>query len=111
MLLDVDSRLPNVALMKLSRYYKELGRQVILARHDAFLAGADAVYASCVFSRESSLRRLNRLRKYYGESLIVGGSGVNLTDRLPPEIESLSSDYSLYPELGEDCAIGAIPGT
>lgn len=106
LLLDVDSRLPNVALMKLSRHFKELGRQVLLARHDAFLTGADAVYASCVFNRASSFRRLERLRKYYGESLVVGGSGVNLTERLPWEIESLPADYSLYPELGKDCAIG-----
>jgi radical SAM superfamily enzyme YgiQ (UPF0313 family) len=37
--------------------------------------------------------------------LITGGSGVSLTLRLPPEIESLPPDYSLYPELGK-CAIG-----
>ena len=30
--MDVDSRLPNLALMKVSRYFKDQGRRVILAR-------------------------------------------------------------------------------
>jgi radical SAM superfamily enzyme YgiQ (UPF0313 family) len=67
--------------------------------------GADAVYASAIFSREYSQKKLDRLRMFYGNSLITGGSGVSLTLRLPPEIESLPPDYSLYPELGK-CAIG-----
>ncbi|MGA2403278.1 MAG: hypothetical protein ABSG91_16480, partial [Syntrophobacteraceae bacterium] len=107
LLLDVDSRLPNLALMKLSRYFKEQGRNVILARHEAFITGVEAVYASCVFSRAISQRRLLRLRKYYGNSLMVGGSGVDIRKRLPEGIEKLPADYSLYPELG-DRAIGFI---
>jgi hypothetical protein len=107
LLIDVDGRLPNLALMKLSRYFKEQGRRVILARKNCQIKGADVVYASCVFSSSASSQRIAELRKYYGESLIVGGSGVDIRRRLPPEIESLPSDYTLYPELG-DRAIGFI---
>jgi len=105
LLLDIDSRLPNVALMKLARYFKEQGGRVILARKDAFIPGAQEVYASCVFASPSSQGRLTRLRKYYGETLVVGGSGVDVHKRLPSNIEALPPDYSLYPEL-EDRAIG-----
>jgi radical SAM superfamily enzyme YgiQ (UPF0313 family) len=45
------------------------------------------------------------LRKFYGDSLIAGGSGVDLKLRLPENIETLPADYSLYPELA-DRAIG-----
>jgi hypothetical protein len=107
LLLDVDSRLPNLALMKLSRYFKEQGRHVVLARHDALIPGAGAVYASCVFPFPVSQRRVLKLRKYYGDSLILGGSGVDVLKRLPEEIENIPADYSLYPEL-EERAIGFI---
>lgn len=105
LLVDVDSRLPNLALMKLSRYFKEQGRHVILARREQFMRGVDAVYASGVFSRPTTRSRLHRMHKYYGDSLFVGGSGVDVEKRLPAGIEKLPADYSLYPELG-DRAIG-----
>ena len=41
------------------------------------------------------------MRQLYGDSLIVGGSGVDLDRRLPPEIERGEADYDLYPELGD----------
>ena len=107
LLLDVDSRLPNLALMKLSRHFKGQGRHVILARHEAFMTGVEAVYASCVFCRTVSQDRLLKLQKHYGNSLTVGGSGVDIEKRLPEAIENLPADYSLYPELG-DRAIGFI---
>ena len=107
LLLDVDSRLPNLALMKLSRYFKEQGRRVVLARRQAFVAGVEAVYASAVFSRPSTQNLVDKLRKHYGDSLIVGGSGVDVRMRLPKEVEQMPADYSLYPELG-DRAIGFI---
>ena len=107
LLLDVDSRLPNLALMKLSRYFKEQGRRVVLARRQAFVAGVEAVYASAVFFRPSTQNLVDKLRKYYGDSLTVGGSGVGVCIRLPKEVEQVPADYSLYPELG-DRAIGFI---
>jgi hypothetical protein len=105
LLLDVDSRLPNLALMKLSRYFKEQGRRAVLARKETFIKGAEAIYASCVFYSPTSQRRIRKLRDYYGEFLILGGSGVDIRARLPREIEELPADYALYPEL-KDRAIG-----
>jgi hypothetical protein len=107
LLLDVDSRLPNLALMKLSRYFKEQGRRIVLARRQAFAAGVEAVYASAVFSRPYTQELVDKLRKHYGDSLIVGGSGVDVRMRLSKEVEQMPADYSLYPEIG-DRAIGFI---
>lgn len=105
LLIDIDSRLPNLALMKLSRYYMERGHKVVLARKSSKIKSAKGVYASSVFFSPASTRRVAVLREYYGDSLIVGGSGVDIHSRLPQKIEKLPADYSLYPELG-DSAIG-----
>jgi hypothetical protein len=107
LLLDVDSRLPNLALMKLSRHFKEQGRRVRLIRKGDLVEGAEVVYASCVFFTPASKRRVEKLRDYYGDSLVIGGSGVDLKRRLSPEVEGLGADYGLYPELGNR-AIGFI---
>jgi hypothetical protein len=105
LLVDVDSTLPNVALMKLSRHFKAQGRSVVLARGVQSLPRADTVFASCVFNNPASARRVEALRQRYDDTVVLGGSGVNLRLRLEPEIEALPADYSLYPELG-DRAIG-----
>ena len=105
LLLDVDSRLPNLALMKLSRHFKAQGRVVALRRGIKSLPAAETVLASCVFRTPASARRLEILRRAYGSALQLGGSGVDLGLRLEPEIEALAPDYSLYPELG-DRALG-----
>ena len=108
LLVDGDSTLPNLALMKLSRYFKEQGRTVILARREASITGVEAIHASFVFNRPVAQSRIHKLRKYYGKALFVGGSGVDVELRLPEEIESLPADYGLYPELGGDTALGFI---
>jgi hypothetical protein len=104
-LIHVDGRLPNLALMKLSRHFKKQGRNVHLARKEIYIRGAEEAYASCIFSTPVSQKRIRSLRDYYGQSFIAGGSGVDVHQRLPEEIENLPADYSLYPELG-DRAIG-----
>jgi hypothetical protein len=105
LLVDLDSRLPNLALMKLSRFFKDQGRRAVLVQREARLAGVECVYASGVFSTPSTPDRLSKLRRYYADALIAGGTGIDASLRLPAEVECLPADYSLYPELG-DCAIG-----
>ncbi len=105
LLVDVDSRLPNLALMKLGRHFKDQGRRVVLARKACRVKGPDQVYASCVFFSPASQGRVEQLRRFYGKSLTIGGSGVDPKKRLPRKIEDLPAEYSLYPELN-DRAIG-----
>jgi hypothetical protein len=101
LLVDVDGRLPNLALMKLSRFFKAQGRVVALRRGIRFLSRAETVLASCVFNTPASARHIEVLRHHYGPALQLGGSGVDLRLRLEPEIEALAPDYSIYPELGD----------
>ncbi len=105
LLIDVDSRMPNLALMKLSRYFKQRGRKVALVRGAGLNGPANEIYASCVFNSSSSSKKVRLLQSVYGDALNLGGSGVDPQLRLPAEIETLAPDYDLYPELG-DRAIG-----
>lgn len=88
-LLDVDrTGFPNLALMKLSAWHKSQGDTVTLLRR---AQPVDRLYASAVFSwnREKALA----LRALGG---VVGGSGVDLSNKLPSHIEAMRPDYSLY---------------
>jgi len=107
LLIDVDGRLPNLALMKLSTHYRSKGHKVWLGKRDCFMGGPDRVYASTLFYAPPSERRNHRLRRHYGDKLTLGGTGTDIALRLPDTVEALRPDYGLYPELG-DRAIGFI---
>jgi len=90
LLIDVDSTIPNLALMKLSAYHKSIGDNVGFGVPDP-----DIVYASVVFQQNK--HKVDGLSFYYPEADIhIGGSGHDLTSKLPDEIEYLKPDYSLY---------------
>jgi hypothetical protein len=86
-LLDVDSKIPNLALMKISQWHKHNGDEVEhympLARNTY-----DKVYASKIFnfSDGSDIQ----------EEMIVGGTGIDFKNTLPDEIEQIDPDYTLY---------------
>jgi len=97
LLIDTDSIEPNLALMKISSYYKQKGDQVSFNIGDP-----DIVYASIVFKAHKWMG--NSYCKIYPDAKVyVGGSGFN-SDKLPDEIEHIMPDYSLYPDI--DYSIG-----
>ncbi|HDR16376.1 MAG TPA: hypothetical protein ENN79_13025 [Desulfobacteraceae bacterium] len=107
LLIDVDGRLPNLALMKLSTHYRGRRHKVWLGKGDCFLEDSNIVYASTLFYSPRSERRNRALKQYYGSKLTIGGTGEDITSSLPDAVEALAPDYALYPELG-DRAIGFI---
>ena len=93
LLVDVDSKIPNLALMKLSRYHNMLGDSVSFTEPEP-----DIIYASAIFKKNR--HKLDGLPFLYPDAkIIIGGSGFNLKVKLPDEIERLCPDYSLYPEM------------
>lgn len=89
-LIDVDSHnFPNLALMKISSYYKRNGDSVEMAT----LGNYDKLYVSKLF--DFSDLNLNTL--ITADETIIGGSGYDLNINLPPEIEVRDPDYSIYP--------------
>lgn len=94
LLIDVDSKMPNLALMKLSAYHKAQGDDVSFNNTD----DPDIVYASVIFQKNKHL--VDGLPFYYLNSkIIIGGSGYSLSSKLPDEVENLKPDYDLYPDM------------
>jgi len=86
-LYDVDSKIPNLALMKLSAWHKQKGDHVEFYS-PLFHSGYDKIYASKVFKFSDN--------GYIRDNMCVGGSGVDLQKELPYEIEHMYPDYELY---------------
>ena len=88
-LVDVDSKIPNLALMKIAAYHKAKGDSVKF--YDPLFDRPDLVYAAKVFDFSPDY-------PYFPDcEVIKGGTGYNVKSALPAEIEEFSPDYSIYP--------------
>lgn len=85
-LIDLGGKFPNLALMKLSAYHKAKGDTVELV--GPLYAGIyDKIYASAVFTwTPLPVFSINE----------IGGPAIGPLPVLPPEINDLCPDYSLY---------------
>jgi hypothetical protein len=107
LLVDADSIIPNLALMKLSTWHKNNGDSVELIKLNLpyfpnrkkksfFLHRGlsplvfDKIYCSVVFDGNKEFVK--------GKDVIFGGTGVDLTTVLPDDVENCEPDYSLYPD-------------
>lgn len=107
-LIDVDGHnFPNLALMRISAYHKAQGDQVEWWWSD--FIHYDIVYMSKIFSDAYTKDAPEPLN---ADKVIKGGTGycISLVDgvevfdkakneELPPEIEKMFPDYSLYPQF------------
>ena len=88
-LVDVDGHnFPNIALMKISAWHKCHGDSVQWA---GSLEHYDKIYMAKVFTFTP-----DDVQAYQADEIVRGGTGYDLTSRLPDEIESYYPDYSLY---------------
>jgi hypothetical protein len=94
-LYDVDSKIPNLALMKLSSFYKSKGYHILLSKKPRLIP-ADHYFASVVFNSKKSLNQVERLTELYGGKITIGGTGVDLKTTLADEVECYFPDYNLY---------------
>ena len=103
-LIDVDSHnFPNLALMKLSAWHKQNGDTV--EWWNGF-EHYDRVYMSKVFD---STYTADQFEPCNADEIIKGGTGYDLNNVLPKEIESIYPDYELYHDVypqWNDTAIG-----
>ena len=117
-LYDVDSHnYPNLPLMKISAWHKARGDSVEFIRPlDSLSKHYNKIYVSRVFGDEY-VKFVNY--NITADEIVYGGTGFAITvedgkevyhkDRdpnLPPEIEHIYPDYSLYPELTKNTAFG-----
>lgn len=115
-LIDVDGHnYPNLPLMKISAWHKAKGDHVRWYEpFDGLIEKYDKVYMSKVFSFTPDYEY-----PIYADEISKGGSGycISLVDGkevydkskdkdLPPEIEHIYPDYSIYGDLTKDTAYG-----
>lgn len=106
-LLQIDGKVPNIALMRLSAHHRELGDEVVFHRADSparvsswWFRADDRIYASTIFSRSAPVvKELLRGRP----DAIIGGTGVDIPPLQISSLEArgitaLTQDYSIYPK-------------
>ncbi len=72
-LIQIDGKMPNLALMKLASWHRKKGDEVIFI--DLSTLGID---------------------KWYGSKIFMGGSGYDIKQKLPKDIEAQIPDYDLF---------------
>lgn len=87
-LFDIDSKYPNLALMKISTYHKNRGDRIELTT--PIFANHDKYYGSKIF-KFSDMPNLPK-------NTLIGGTGYRVESKLPEEIEHCQPDYKLYPQ-------------
>ena len=99
-LLAVDSKYPNLALMKISAYHKSVGDSVEWYNpFDRY----DRLYMSKVFSFTPDYDYY--INNVSGE-IIRGGTGYDIHSLLPEEIDMIQPDYSIYPDIDDRASYG-----
>lgn len=105
LLVDVGFKLPNLALMKLSTYFKSKKYHVDLQRVKSNYyetvkekikidaTGYESVYVSIIFTKNRDILEISNC-----EDIHYGGSGYDVKKKLPKEIDDLQPDYSIYPD-------------
>jgi hypothetical protein len=105
LLIDVDSVIPNIALAKISAYHKSHGDSVTFikglnpaSKLDNWSDPWDEVYISCVFARNKDAA-MALAKQFPNSEVNIGGTGIDLVTELPPEIERMMPDNSIYHEI------------
>lgn len=87
-LYNLEPKINNTAMMKVSFYHKSLDDKVEIYNHLERYK-YNKVYAFSIFNFTD--------KGYVTPEMICGGTGFDVKSRLPPEIESCSKDYSIFP--------------
>jgi hypothetical protein len=112
LLVDVDSTIPNIALMRLSKYYKDHGYEIELRQLNIPLykhlkspivintMGYYRVFVSTIFKGT-----MEGISFSDPENVDIGGTGSDdLHKTLPEDVEKCECDYSIYPDC--DTSVG-----
>lgn len=100
LLLQLDGKIPNIALMRIATHHRERGDDVEL-RHGTgavevgLFDDADQIYASLIFTKTRP--KAERLKETRPDS-VIGGTGWDLATTLEVHgITTPEQDYSIYP--------------
>lgn len=107
-LTQIDGKLPNIALMKLARHFRDAGKEVYFTKHverDLLEPAYEAVFGSAIFS--FSADRVAKFREQFPNAVVGGtfdqGNAITVEQFLKID-ETELCDYSIYPKF--DGSIG-----
>lgn len=89
---------PNIALAKLARYHRERGDDVEWCNP---FFHYDIVYMAKVFNFSD-----DEITCIDADKIVKGGTGYDISSKLPEEIDRLQPEYSIYPLVPKDTAYG-----
>jgi hypothetical protein len=103
-LTQLDGKLPNLALMKLSYWHKSKGDEVYFKQSvtkDVFEPDYDIVYGSTIFT--SSAKKVGIFKQQFPNA-VIGGTGYDMKIKVETLIgcgdyEYENYDYSIYPDF------------
>jgi hypothetical protein len=105
LLVDCDSTIPNLALMRISSYYKAGGNEITLVRLGIPVygkpkpkmvdcSGYDMAFVSAIFDTTPKL-----VTVVCGNCVVdCGGTGYDIKKKLSKDIDGCEPDYSIYPD-------------
>ena len=88
-LYNLEPKINNSAMMQVSQYYKQRGDNVYIYS-PLFHSCYDKIYAFSLFDFTD--------KGYVTPDMITGGTGFDVSSRLPREIEDCDLDYSIFPD-------------
>lgn len=103
LLLQLDGKIPNIALMRLAAHHRALGDEVVLRQlgnegaleRNLFDSEWDKIYGSLIFLRTKPLAE--KVKQIYPR-IILGGTGWDFATTLESiNVTTLDQDYSDYP--------------
>jgi hypothetical protein len=89
-LVQVDGKLPNLALMQICAYHESLGHEVEWFKGELYADEYDEIYASQIFSFSKTPQ--------LPVNAWIGGTGIDPFLKLPAEIADVKPSYTLYPD-------------
>lgn len=87
---QLDGKIPNLAIMKIAGYHENIGDNVSWYDGSLFADTYEKIYISKIFSFTPM--------PFLPPNAVIGGTGINFSNKLPFEIEAATPSYSLYPD-------------
>lgn len=114
LIVDVDSSIPNIAAMRLKRYYTNIGFKVSFMRlglsiYDKKQTPIEIDNTPYVMTFASTIFKgtIDKVCFKNPATVDIGGTGSNnIAKRLPTDVEQSDMDYSIYPNC--DTSVGFI---
>ena len=110
LLIDIDSKIPNLALAKIEKYHKDKG-DTVYWNLPIMMYVCEKIYVSCIFAWNKELCNEFEIDEWK-DKILIGGTGYDIWEELPKEIEEVKPKINLgFTTRGcvRDCEFCVVP--